>query len=186
MANDQADWVASWETNRGCPFSCAYCYWGRRSQKVRTFSMERLFEEIEWFGQKNISLVFGCDANFGILKRDLDLVKKLVETKNKYGYPPTFRVCNTKNSNDIVFRIEEILHDSHMAKGISMSFQSLTPEVLQNVNRTNIKIDLFHKLQARYLKAGMPTYTEMILALPGETYETFASGLEYPSCERTA
>jgi len=177
MSNDQADWVASWETNRGCPFSCAYCYWGRRSRKVRTFGMERLFEEIEWFGQKNISLVFGCDANFGILKRDLVIVKKLAETKKKYGYPPTFRVCNTKNSNDIVFSIEEILHESQMAKGTSMSFQSLTPEVLHNVNRTNIKIDLFHKLQARYAKAGMPTYTEMILALPGETYETFVNGL---------
>jgi radical SAM superfamily enzyme YgiQ (UPF0313 family) len=177
MANDQADWVALWETNRGCPFSCAYCYWGRRSRTVRTFSMTRLFAEIEWFGQKNISLVFGCDANFGILERDLVLVKKLAETKNKCGYPPTFRVCNTKNSNDIVFRVEKILHESHMAKGTSMSFQSLTPEVLQNVNRTNIKIDLFQKLQKRYLKAGMPTYTEMIIALPGETYETFVSGL---------
>lgn len=177
MAKDKADWVASWETNRGCPFSCAYCYWGRRSRKVRTFSMKRLFEEIEWFGRNNISLVFGCDANFGILGRDLVLAKRLVATKKKYGYPPTFRVCNMKNSNDIVFNVEKVLHKSHMAKGTSLSFQSLLPEVLHNINRKNIKIDLFHQLQASYVKAGIPTYTEMIMALPGETYDTFVRGL---------
>lgn len=177
MVNDKADWVASWETNRGCPFTCAYCYWGRRSQKVRKFSMMRLFDEIEWFGQNKISLVFGCDANFGIFNRDLILVKKLAETKKKYGYPPTFRVCNMKNSNAVVFSIEEVLHESYMAKGTSLSFQSLSPEVLHNVHRKNIKIDLFHELQTRYMKAGMPTYTEIIIALPGETYETFVSGL---------
>lgn len=177
MVNDKADWVASWETNRGCPFTCAFCYWGRRSRKVRTFSMERLFEEIEWFGRNKIALVFGCDANFGILERDLILVEKLAEIKKKYGYPPTFRVCNMKNSNDIVFTVEKILHDSHMAKGTSLSFQSLSPEVLHNIKRKNIKIDLFHELQTRYMKAGMPTYTEMIIALPGETYETFVYGL---------
>ncbi len=177
MANDKVDWVASWETNRGCPFSCAYCYWGRRSKKVRRFALDRLYKEIEWFGKNKISLVFGCDANFGILHRDLALVKKLAETKKKYGYPPTFRVCNTKNSNDIVFSVEEILHESHMAKGISLSFQSLSPEVLHNINRKNIKLDLFHELQTRYLEAGMSTYTEMIIALPGETYETFIRGL---------
>lgn len=177
IADDKVDWVASWETNRGCPFSCAYCYWGRRSQKVRTFDMERLFKEIEWFGKNKISLVFGCDANFGILDRDLILVKKLAETKKKYGYPPTFRVCNTKNSNDIVFRVEEILQDAHMAKGTSLSFQSLSPEVLRNIKRKNIKIELFQELQARYSQAGMPTYTELIIALPGETYASFVQGI---------
>lgn len=177
LASDKADWVASWETNRGCPFSCSYCYWGRRSQKVRKFGIKRLFKEIEWFGRNNISLVFGCDANFGILERDLLLTKKLVATKKKYGFPPTFRVCNMKNSNDVVFNVEKALHSAHMAKGTSLSFQSLLPEVLHNINRKNIKIDLFHELQARYVEAGIPTYTEMIMALPGETYGTFVRGL---------
>ncbi|MFA6357079.1 MAG: radical SAM protein [Candidatus Omnitrophota bacterium] len=177
MADDKADWVASWETNRGCPFSCTYCYWGRRSQTLRNFSMDRLFAEIEWFGQNDIPLIFGCDANFGISKRDLDLVKRLAGTKKKHGYPQTFRVCNMKNSNDVVFDVEKVLHESCMSKGTSISFQSLSPKVLHNVKRKNIRIDLFHTLQKRYMKAGMPTYTEIIIALPGETYETFVNGI---------
>lgn len=26
--NKEEKWLASWETNRGCPFSCTYCDWG--------------------------------------------------------------------------------------------------------------------------------------------------------------
>ena len=26
--NPKERWLASWETNRGCPFSCTYCDWG--------------------------------------------------------------------------------------------------------------------------------------------------------------
>ena len=40
--------VALLETNRGCPYSCAFCYWGGAiGQKVRAFSRERLREELE-------------------------------------------------------------------------------------------------------------------------------------------
>ena len=177
MPREKADWVASWETNRGCPFTCSYCYWGGRSKTIRTFEMERLIREIEWFGTNKIHLVFGCDANMGILKRDIELVRLLAKAKKDHGYPRTFRVCSTKNSNDAVFNIEKTLNEAAMAKGVSLSMQSLSTEVLKNIRRVNIKIDTFHDLQARYVKAGLATYTEIILALPGETFETFRNGI---------
>jgi putative methyltransferase len=121
--------------------------------------------------------VFGCDANLGILKRDIELVRLLAKAKSAHGYPRTFRVCSTKNSNDVVFDIENILHEAGMSKGVSLSMQSLSLKALENIRRVNIKIDTFHDLQARYIKAGLTTYTEMILALPGETYETFRNGI---------
>ena len=27
-ANPDERWLALWETNRGCPFSCTFCDWG--------------------------------------------------------------------------------------------------------------------------------------------------------------
>ncbi|QWR77048.1 NAD-dependent epimerase/dehydratase family protein [Candidatus Magnetomonas plexicatena] len=32
-ANPDETWLALWETNRGCPFSCAYCQWGYNTNK---------------------------------------------------------------------------------------------------------------------------------------------------------
>ena len=49
--------------------------------------MDRLFEEIEWFGDNKIPYVDVCDANFGIfVDRDMELAKKLKSEKEEKGY----------------------------------------------------------------------------------------------------
>ena len=42
------------ETNRGCPFLCTYCYWGKggNTTKYRFHSLERVFAEIDWVAKK--------------------------------------------------------------------------------------------------------------------------------------
>ncbi len=42
------------ETVRGCPMRCAYCYYHKSSPVVRTFSADRIGEELRWAGQKGI------------------------------------------------------------------------------------------------------------------------------------
>jgi len=174
-------WQASWETNRGCPYRCTFCVWGAEYfNKMRKFPLEtRLLKEVDWFAKNKIDLVFGCDANFGVFKRDIDIAKSLVAAKEQYGYPKKFRVCNAKNSNDRVLQISEILNDAGMAKGISLSMQSMNEEVLNSVKRKNIGIDKFKNLMNSFNKSSMVTYTEIILPLPDETYESFISGLDY-------
>ncbi len=173
-------WQASWETNRGCPYRCTFCVWGAEYyNKIRKFSLEdRLLAEIDWFSENKIGLVFGCDANFGIFKRDLDIANALVENKTKYGYPQKFRVCNAKNSNQRVFDISQVLNDGGMDKGTSMSVQSMNDDVLDTIKRKNIGLDKFKDLMTKFNKSDIPTYTEIILPLPGESIKTFVSGLD--------
>jgi hypothetical protein len=140
--------------------------------------MDRLYQEIEWFGRGKMTWIFGGDANFGILRRDKELVEALARTKREMGYPLEFRVCFTKNSDVKVFDIAKVLHDSNMSKGISLSMQSLNPATLQKIKRKNIKLDTFHQLQSRYLEEGMTNYTELIIGLPGETYQSFVDGID--------
>ena len=173
-------WNASQETNRGCPYPCTFCAWGPAfQQKLYQFDEERILEEFEWFGRHRIEFIFNCDANWGILDRDYDLTLKMVEIKARYGgYPKKFRMCTAKNSNDRVFDITKVLDGAGMNKGATLSFQSMDDQVLDNVKRRNIKIKDFKEFMRRYREAGIATYTELIMGLPGETYETFKKGID--------
>lgn len=176
--NADVEWMALWETNRGCPFQCAYCDWGGAvGSKVIEFEWNRLVQEIQWFSKNKVGFVFGCDANFGIRKRDIEIARALVAAKNQFGYPSSFRVSFTKNSTDRIFEVAKVLHDGGMLKGVSLSMQSLNESTLEAVKRSNIKLETFQQLQSKYNEAGISTFTELILGLPGESYETFANGI---------
>ena len=119
-----------------------------------------------------------ADANFGMYAQDYDIAKMYTEIKEKYGYPEKIRVCYGKNKEENVFRTAELLAGAGMAKAITLARQSNNEQVLDNIKRKNIKLGVYTSLQERYKLAGIPTYTEIILGLPGETLETFKRGIE--------
>jgi hypothetical protein len=169
---------ASQETHRGCPYSCTFCDWGSAVfTKVRAFGDERLTEELDWFGRNGIEVVYNCDANYGMLKRDYDLTLRMTEIKRKYGFPRRFRAAYAKKSNQRIFEIASLLSESGMNKGVTLSMQSMDAHTLDVVKRSNIRIEDFAALLAKYKQAGIATYTEVIIGLPGETYPSFVRGL---------
>ncbi len=172
------DFHACQETHRGCPYACTFCDWGAANfSKVGIFPDSRLEAELDWFGERRIELLYNCDANYGILKRDLELTNKLVRAKEKYGFPKSFRAAYAKNTNDRVFEIAKSLNNAGLCKGVTLSFQSTNDDTLDIIKRTNIKMADFNTLMKSYRDENIPTYSEIILGLPGETYDTFVDGV---------
>ena len=177
-ANPEERWIALWETNRGCPFSCTFCDWGSAIQaKVFSFDIERIFDEVQWFADNKIQFIFCCDANFGILPRDLDIAKQMAQTKLNYGYPGSFSLQNTKNATERAYQTQKILSDAGLNTGVDIALQSLDLHTLESIKRSNISLDTYHDLQSRFSRDGIETYTDLILALPGETYDSFVNGI---------
>lgn len=177
--NPDVDFHASQETHRGCPYSCTFCDWGSAVlSKVRRFSQDRIYSELRWMTSRKIDLIYNCDANYGLFPADIEITKAMAGLKAEHGYPRKFRAAYAKNSNDNIFEHAKILHEAGMNKGVTLSFQSMDPETLKIVKRDNIKVQEFERLMGKYRKAGIATYSELILGLPGETYNSFARGLD--------
>lgn len=171
-------WLGLWETNRGCPFSCSYCDWGAATlSKLYTVDMKRLEGEIEWFAKNGIEFIFCCDANFGILDRDLDIVRFVADMKDRHGYPNALSVQNTKNAAERSYQIDKMLSGAKLSKGVNLALQTVDKTTLRNVRRQNISLESFKELQRRFNRDGIETFSDLILALPGETYDSFANGV---------
>jgi radical SAM superfamily enzyme YgiQ (UPF0313 family) len=175
--NPHMRWSAMWETNRGCPFSCAFCAWGAGDKKkVYHYVMKRLSAEIDWFSEKKIEFIFCCDANYGMFERDLTIARKVAENKRQTGYPQAFSVQNTKNSTKKIFELQKTLNDAGLQKGVNLALQSLHEPTLKSIRRANIRGDVYRELQRIFTQAGIPTFSDILLGLPEETYETLTDG----------
>lgn len=173
------DWHASWETHRGCPYSCTFCDWGSAvQQKVTSIGTSRLNDEMEWFSDSKIDLLYNCDANFGMLPRDRDIIDQLITTKDASGFPQKLRAAYPKIHSPRIIQQNIDLHEAGLCKGVTVSMQSLDPEVLTAIKRKNISPDNLPELFSTYKAKGVPTYTELILGLPGETLDSFKAGIE--------
>ena len=169
---------ALWETNRGCPYTCAYCVQGNsKFSRIMPFKKEKLGKELEWMAKNKMEYIFGTDANFGILPQDLEIVDMIAESGRKTGYPKYFIINWLKNSNKKMLQIVEKLKEGGVHTQLTMSMQSLNPATLEAIGRTNMDFLEFEELKKESAERGISTYTELILGLPEDSYETILATL---------
>ena len=167
------------QTNRGCPFSCTFCNDGSSLvQRVNMFSIERVSQEIEYAaknirnGQKNILI---SDLNFGMYPRDLEICSKIKNIQTRFdGFPEQIQTTTGKNNKKQIIEAIEQLDGSLR---LSMSVQSLDGGVLKNVKRGNISTDHLLELAPTIKNLDLGSDSEVILGLPGETYDSHVNTL---------
>ncbi|MFH5232798.1 KedN5 family methylcobalamin-dependent radical SAM C-methyltransferase [Antrihabitans spumae] len=171
--------VALMETNRGCPYRCAFCYWGGAvGQKVRAFSRERLREELDMFGFYQVPTVCLCDANFGMLESDETFVEDLIDTFRRYGYPRGVETSWAKNKSARFHRIVTMLKEHGLKSSFTLSLQTLADDALTEMQRRNMKVNQWEPLVNWLSDEGLDCYAELIWGAPGETVSSFLSGYD--------
>jgi len=161
------------QTARGCPFSCAYCVEGSPEyRRVSRRTGRQVKEEFEHIAGKRPRMgnVFLADSNFGLFPGDVETARSINEVRKRYGWPEFVHVATSKERKDRVLKVVGILEGRLR---VANSIQSSDPEVLGNIHRGNVSAKDMLNLAVEATRQGGNTYSELILALPGDSTEKF-------------
>lgn len=167
-----------YETNRGCPYRCAFCYWGNGNAKVHRMSAERIRAEMEHFARGGVSSFWIADANFGIFPDDAAIAETMAATNQRYGRPFKHVGVNwAKQCSDRVLEIAKIFRAGGMGCTTTLALQSVTPSAERTAKRYSLPASRFAGMIRNAASDGLDTYTDMICGLPGESFDGFLDGL---------
>ena len=180
LGADAWPFAVSIETNRGCPYGCTFCDWGSATlSRIRKFPIERVLAELEWVADRGIPGVQLCDANFGIMARDVEIAEGLAELRRRRGTPTGLGFTPPKNTTRHISRIlDEVMAAGYLVS-TAISLQTTDEATLAAVDRSNIATDTYLALAADLRRRGHPLMGDLLLGLPGQTYEAYKADLQF-------
>jgi len=169
---------ASIETQRGCSFRCAYCFYHKNFPKIRYRDENMVIDEINYVHKKGIKAARILDANF---LSDKDFAKKIIRGIIKYKIKMSLFIEALPQFVD-----EEISHLFGQYINISfenritfgMGIQTLNEDSLKIIRRT-IPLGYFENAFSLLQRQGVIIKTDVILGFPRETKETYFKIIEY-------
>lgn len=171
------DYMPSIQTSRGCPYHCTFCVSGRSVwSKVRPFDIGRVKAEIDYVAKvaRNSFMRF-VDENLGVLPRDLEIVEYLIKKKKETGFPQSGSIYTDKHPTDRVRKICWLMRE---IIPVCISFQTTTPQVLENIKRINLTDQDIKSTVAFARENKLIIVSELIFMLPGETVSSFLASIQ--------
>ncbi len=151
-------------TTRGCPHKCAFCYKDMFGHKIRSFSVERIVDEI-----KSIKADFGIDAF--IIYDDTFILNR----KRFYA------LCDKLSKLNIIFRRNgnarnntmedfEVLYNAG-CRELAFGIESGSQKILDRIHK-DVTVEQNKQAIKNAQKAGLIVKSFLMIGNPGETRET--------------
>ncbi|MBI5881830.1 MAG: B12-binding domain-containing radical SAM protein [Elusimicrobia bacterium] len=166
--------MALLETARGCPMNCSFCTWTYRRTKMRRLSDARVKADLKALSRLPVTKVFICDSDFFLDRgRGLRLARLLRRLGEKKGIFWSMQVRIDHLDAEVLKATD------HPCFGLGVGVESLSPKVLRlngrnpDLRRIRAALDCLRLHPTR-----AEVQLQLIFALPGETRESFLSGLD--------
>lgn len=163
-------------TTRGCPFQCTFCSEGLNYYN-KVSKRHELSDELRYIAERVGSMADLCltDANWGMFKEDIDKATILAKIQKEFGWPGKLIVSSGKNQKERVMKVASMLNGAMFAGG---AMQSTDEQILKNIKRSNISLEELGPADNDDQPANdVDSYTELILALPGDTVQAHTKSL---------
>lgn len=160
-----------WETSRGCPFTCDFCFDSRGSNRVRCLPWERLEAELDLFVRSRVEQIWVLDSTFNYPpERGKKLLRLLAEKAPHLHF-------HLEAKADFLDR-----ETAHLLGALSCSvqigLQSAHPKVLRGLHR-NLDPEDFRKKIHLLAAEGLTYGLDLIYGLPGDSLAGFGASLEF-------
>ena len=160
-----------WETTRGCPYSCAFCYESRGRKQVRLRPLETLEAELALFAASGVRRVFVLDPSFNVnRKRALEVLGLIARTAPELSF--TFEIRGEALDEELAEAFARI------GSSLQIGLQSSDPEVLRQVDRDFNSVR-FTEGCSLLREAGAVYGFDLIYGLPGDSFEGFLRSLDF-------
>lgn len=156
-------------TARGCPFRCTFCYHVFQKDRYRFRSPESILREIGTLQQKyQINyFLFNDELTFFSKQHAEEFVNSILESGLRFYWLADIR-ANIFTEHDMEL-LKKIRQSGCVGFGYSM--ESADPRILKSMNKQIVVEDFIRQAKALE-KAGLMTWTSLVLGYPEETPET--------------
>jgi radical SAM superfamily enzyme YgiQ (UPF0313 family) len=152
-------------TSRGCPFQCHYCSRSVKFSKVRTFSVERFLDELQYISKYKVSAVFMLDDCF-IVSRDRfwEMVEKFeakFSEEEKKQLPQIMMMSRPEFlSEDVIESLPRI-----NINYVQIGLQTIHPDAQFLMGR-GVSLEAFDHIVTHIQKQNIRIHLDVIIGLP--------------------
>ncbi|MGE5708254.1 MAG: DUF4080 domain-containing protein [Bacteroidota bacterium] len=162
-----------YETSRGCPFRCEFCA-SSLTEGVRTFSLERVKQDLDWLLSQRYQSVRVVDRTFNLPpERARTILRQLIEAKTE----TTFQLEIKADCLDEA--TVELLKTAPAGRlKFEIGLQSLHPSVLDGIRRGGDPEDVLRMTHRLSEETKIKLHIDLIAGLPGEDYARFLESID--------
>ena len=161
-----------YETMRGCPFRCHFCYEHKDYDKIRFFSLGRVAGDLKFILSRKPPSMFIFDSTFNA---DPQRAKDVLRLFIKYNKVTKLRLAIKAELLD-----EEMIELMSRAGVyvLEVGIQTINARTLKTVNRTMQK-NIFKKNIRLLRLKRVPFELQLVALLPHDTYESLKRSVDW-------